>query len=154
MSKLDVAMLIARNDSSDRAIHKAAYRLARDAFLTGDINGKSEMLSIASGRSAAECQYLIERKLERMNAELYRRTQRVSSVYEDAYTVVPESAQEIAEHLCSTAGKFLLNLPTGYGKTSEIIEPMVRESLACGEKSWSSATAARSTQISATASRA
>lgn len=134
MSKLDVAMLIARNDSSDRAIHKAAYELARDAFLTGDINGKSEMLSIASGRSAAECQYLIERKLERMNAELYRRTQRVSSVYEDAYTVVPESAQEIAEHLCSTAGKFLLNLPTGYGKTSEIIEPMVRESLACGEK--------------------
>lgn len=134
MSKLDVAMLIARNDSSDRAMHKAAYELARDAFLTGDISGKSEMLAIASGRSAAECQYLIERKLERMNAELYRRTQRVSSVYEDAYTIVPESAQEIAEHVCSTSGKFLLNLPTGYGKTSEIIEPLVREALACGEK--------------------
>lgn len=134
MSKLDVAMLIARNDSSDRAMHKAAYELARDAFLTGDISGKSEMLAIASGRSAAECQYMIERKLERMNAELYRRTQRVSSVYEDAYTVVPESAQEIAQHVCSTSGKFLLNLPTGYGKTSEIIEPLVRESLACGEK--------------------
>lgn len=134
MSKLDVAMLIARNDSSDRAMHKAAYELARDAFLTGDIIGKSEMLAIASGRSAAECQYLIERKLERMNAELYRRTQRVSSIYEDAYTVVPESPAEIAEHICSTAGKFLLNLPTGYGKTSEIIEPLVREALACGEK--------------------
>ncbi len=134
MSKLDVAMLIARNDHSDRAMHKAAYELARDVFLTGDIAGKSEMLAIASGRSAVECQYLIERKLERMNAELYRRTQRVSSIYEDAYTVVPESAQEIAEHVCSTSGKFLLNLPTGYGKTSEIIEPLVRESIACGEK--------------------
>lgn len=134
MSKMDVAMLIVRNDISDRAMHKAAYDLARDAFLTGDISGKSEMLAIASGRSADECQYLIERKLERMNAELYRRTQRVSSIYQDAYTVVPESAQEIAEHICSTAGKFLLNLPTGYGKTSEIIEPLVREALACGEK--------------------
>lgn len=134
MSKLDVAMLIARNDHSDRAMHKAAYELARDAFLTGDINGKSKMLAKASGRSAAECQYFIERKLERMSAELYRRTQRVSSIYEDAYTVVPESAQEIALHVCSTAGKFLLNLPTGYGKTSGIIEPLVREALACGEK--------------------
>lgn len=134
MSKLDVAMLIARNDHTDRAMHKAAYELARDAFLTGDISGKSEMLAIASGRSAAECQYLIELKLERMNAELYRRTQRVSSVYEDAYTVVPESPAEIAQHVCSTSGKFLLNLPTGYGKTSEIIEPLVRESMACGEK--------------------
>lgn len=134
MSKIDVAMLIARNDQTDRAMHKAAYELARDAFLTGDISGKSEMLAIASGRSAAECQYLIELKLERMNAELYRRTQRLSSVYEDAYTVVPESAQEIAEQICSTSGKFLLNLPTGYGKTSEIIEPLVREALACGEK--------------------
>ncbi|WPC03507.1 replication protein RepA [Pseudomonas benzenivorans] len=134
MSKIDVAIMIASNDHTDRAMHKAAYELARDAFLTGDIVGKSEMLALASGRSPAECQYLIERKLERMNAELYRRTQRVSSIYEDAYTVVPESAQEIAQHICSTAGKFLLNLPTGYGKTSEIIEPLVREALSCGEK--------------------
>ncbi len=134
MSKIDVAMLIARNDHTDRAMHKAAYELARDAFLTGDINGKSEMLALASGRSPAECMYMIERKLERMKAELHRRTQRVSSIYEDAYTVVPESAQEISEHICSTTGKFLLNLPTGYGKTSEIIEPLVREALACGEK--------------------
>lgn len=134
MSKLDVAMLIARNDYSDRAMHKASYELARDAFLTGDISGKSEMLAIASGRSAAECQYLIELKLERMNAELYRRTQRVSSVYEDVYAITPESPAEVAQHICSTAGKFLLNLPTGYGKTSEIIEPLVREALACGEK--------------------
>lgn len=128
MSKLDVAILIARNDSSERAMHKAAYELARDAFLTGDISGKSKMLAKASGRSAAECQYLIERKLERMNSELYRRTQRVSSVYEDVYTVAPESPADIFEDI-KNGGKFLLNLPTGYGKTSEVIEPLVRDAI-------------------------
>lgn len=75
MRKLDIAMLIARNDSSEKALHRAAYELARDIFLTGDIDGKSEMLALASGTNKAECMYIIERKLEKMSSELYRRTQ-------------------------------------------------------------------------------
>lgn len=134
MRKLDIAMLIARNDSSKEALHRAAYELARDAFLTGDIAGKSEMLALASSESPAYCRYLIERKLEKMSAELHRRTQHMSSIYADMYAQAPESPAVIKEEICTHGGKYLLNLPTAYGKTSEIIDPVVRESIEIGLK--------------------
>lgn len=134
MRKLDIAMLIARNDSSKEALHRAAYELARDAFLTGDIAGKSEMLSMASSESPAYCQYLIERKLEKMSAELHRRTQHMSSIYADMYAQAPESPSAIKEEICTHGGKYLLNLPTAYGKTSEVLDPVVRDSIAIGLK--------------------
>lgn len=134
MRKLDIAMLIARNDDSKEALHRAAYELARDIFLTGDIEGKSEMLALASGASNAECMYIIERKLEKMSAELYRRTQHMSSIYADIYAQAPESPHAIKEEICTHGGKYLLNLPTAYGKTSEIIDPVVRESIEIGLK--------------------
>lgn len=134
MRKLDIAMLIARNDSSEKALHRAAYELARDIFLTGDIDGKSEMLALASGTNKAECMYIIERKLEKMSSELYRRTQHMSPIYADMYAQVPESPQAIKEEICTYGGKYLLNLPTAYGKTSEVLDPVVRESISSGMK--------------------
>jgi hypothetical protein len=134
MRKLDIAMLIARNDSSNEALSRAAYELARDVFLTGDISGKSEMLAMASSESPAYCQYLIERKLEKMSAELHRRTQHMSSIYADMYAQAPESPYAIKEEICTHGGKYLLNLPTAYGKTSEVLDPVVRESISSGMK--------------------
>lgn len=134
MRKLDIAMLIARNDSSEKALHRAAYELARDIFLTGDIDGKSEMLALASGTNKAECMYIIERKLEKLSAELHRRTQHMSSIYADMYSQSPESPQAIKEEICTHGGKYLLNLPTAYGKTSEVLDPVVRESIEIGLK--------------------
>jgi len=128
LRKLDIAMLIARNDDSKEALHRAAYELARDAFLTGDIGGKSEMLALASNEPSAYCRYLIERRLEKMSAELDRRTQRMSSGYADAYAKSPESPSEAFEDI-KNGGKFLLNLPTAYGKTSQVIEPVVRDAI-------------------------
>ncbi|MDH0145183.1 replication protein RepA [Stutzerimonas stutzeri] len=134
LRKLDIAMLIASNDSSDNAIHRAAYEVARDVYISGDIAGKALMLAIASGRSEAECHYLIARKLEKMQGEIVRRTERLSCSYKGMYEETPASAQEIFEEIITRPGKTLVQAPTGYGKTSEIIDPLIRASLADGLK--------------------
>lgn len=134
LRKLDIAMLIARNDDSDSAMHRAAYEVARDVFISGDIAGKALMLAIASGRSEAECHYLIARKLEKMQSEIGRRTDRLSTLYTSYFAETPVSAQEIFEEIITHPGKTLVQAPTGYGKTSEIIDPLIRSSLADGLK--------------------
>lgn len=134
MRKLDVAMLIARNDGSNAAVHRAALEVARDVYLTGDLDGKAALLAHASNETFSYCKYLIERKLEKISEELLRRTQRTSQIYNDVFAEVPASPQDVFYEICAHSGKYLLGLPTGYGKTSEIIEPLVREALTCGEK--------------------
>lgn len=135
ISKLQIAMLIAKNDSSYDAFHRASYELARDAFLTGKLESKALALAEATGRSAAECTYAIERKLERIQDELSARTNTPADWYEEHFAITPaETNAQISEEIAVHGGKYLLKLPTGYGKTKEILEPVVRRCIKQGQK--------------------
>ncbi|MFP3467891.1 hypothetical protein, partial [Leifsonia sp. SIMBA_070] len=70
LSKVELAVLIASNDSSDEAFDRAAYEISRDAFTSGGIDEKAKALADASGRSHEACLKLINAKLSRKNAEL------------------------------------------------------------------------------------
>jgi len=127
MRKLDLALLIAQKDGSQQALHRAAYELAREAYTTGDIESGAELLALHANASVDECRYLIGDKLERMNSELKRRTKRLSVDYSEIYAEKPESPESIVEAIKAEDGKYLLNLPTAYGKTSKIIEPIIQD---------------------------
>lgn len=129
LSKVELAVLIASNDHSDEAFDRAAYEISRDAFTSGDIDGKAQALANASGRSLDACLKLINAKLSRKNSELISHLKALRDEGQ-----APRDAAEVRDYILSTEGATLLALPTGYGKTSEIIEPVLAHEMARGKK--------------------
>lgn len=129
MPKVDLALLIAKNDCSDEALDRAAFEIARDAFVSGALDTKAAALAEASGRNVDVCKKLISRKLLKMTDEMNARSNPL-----DATSEVPESAESIRDVILSQGGKYLLNLPTAYGKTSKILEPVIKSYLDAGKK--------------------
>lgn len=129
LSKIELAVLIASNDSSDEAFDRAAYEISRDAFTSGGIDEKAKALASASGRSHEACLKLINAKLSRKTSEL---VSHLKALKDEGHA--PRDAAEVLDHILSTDGATLLALPTGYGKTSEIIEPALAHEMARGKK--------------------
>lgn len=129
MAKLDVALLIAKNDSSDDAFDRAAYELAQDAFVTGKLEERAEALAAATGRAPEACYTMIMRKLISMTEKMNSCTSRLI-----AHGETPESPEAIKNEILKTGGRFMLCLPTAYGKTSLILEPVMRSYIAQGKK--------------------
>lgn len=129
LPKVELAVLIASNDNSDEAFDRAAYEISRDAFTSGDIDSKAQALADASGRSLDVCLKLINAKLSRKNSELISHLKALKDEGQ-----APRDATEVLDHILSTDGATLLALPTGYGKTSEIIEPVLAHEMARGKK--------------------
>lgn len=129
LPKIELAVLIASNDSSDEAFDRAAYEISRDAFTSGGIEEKAKALADASGRSHDACLKLINAKLSRKNAELISHLKALKDEGQ-----APRDAAEVREHILSTEGATLLALPTAYGKTSQIIEPVLAHEMARGKK--------------------
>ncbi len=129
MNKLDIALLITKNDSSDEAFDRAAYELAQDAFVTGKLEERAEALAAATGRATEACYTMIMRKLISMTEKMNACTSRLLAAGER-----PESPEAIKKEILKTGGRFMLCLPTAYGKTSIILEPVMREYIAQGKK--------------------
>lgn len=129
MSKIDVALLIAQNDSSDDAFDRAAFEVARDAFVRGKLEDKASALALATGREAGACYSHIFRKLIAMQERMSMHTNSMT-----AFGEAPESPEAILEAILASGGKTLLSLPTAYGKTSKIIEPVLKHYLDAGKK--------------------
>lgn len=129
LSKVKLAVLIASNDSSDEAFDRAAYEIAREAFTSGDNKGKAKALADASGRSPETCLKLIEAKLSRKQAELVSHLK----ILTDAGPA-PRKNAKICAYILDNDGATLLALPTGYGKTRKIIEPVLKKEMARGKK--------------------
>ena len=129
LSKVELAVLIAPNDNSDEAFDRTAFEIARDAFTAGDLNGKAQALAGASGRTQEACLKLINAKLSRKKAELVSHLKSLKDIGQ-----APLDAGEVRDYILSTAGAALLALPTAYGKTSKIIEPVLSEEMARGSK--------------------
>ncbi|WP_372029856.1 replication protein RepA [Pseudomonas kurunegalensis] len=129
LSKVELAVLIASNDSSEEAFDRAAYEISRDAFTSGGIEEKAKALADASGRSHEACLKLINAKLSRKSAELISHLKALKDEGQ-----APRDAAEVLDHILSTEGATLLALPTGYGKTSQIIEPVLAAEMKEGKK--------------------
>jgi len=134
MSKLDIALLIASADKTAHGISRAAYELARDAYITGNVEGKAEALATATSTSKEECLALIEEKLNRVRAKLKKHMYSLPMLYEDLWSETDHSAEEILKLIIARPGRYLAKAPTGFGKTSLIIEPLIRDSFAKGLK--------------------
>jgi hypothetical protein len=129
MSKIAVALLIAQNDSSDDAFDRAAFEVARDAFVSGKLEHKANTLALATRREPDACYNLILRKLITMTERMDAHTNRLLVTGE-----APVSPEAVLEAILANGGKTLLSLPTAYGKTSKIITPVLQHYLDAGKK--------------------
>lgn len=129
MSKIEVAMMIASTDNSDEAFDQAAYELATDAFVTGKLEERAQELSNATGRHSTVCMLQIYEKLNRLDETMRSKTRKLM-----AAGITPESADQVRDEIIASGGKYLLSLPTAYGKTSKICEPVIKHYLAEGKK--------------------
>lgn len=129
LTKAELAVLIASNDSSDQAFDRAAFEISRDAFTSGGIEEKAQALADASGRSQEACLKLIRSKLSRKNAELVSHLKALKDEGQ-----APRDAAEVRDHILASEEATLLALPTAYGKTSKIIEPVLGAEMAAGKK--------------------
>lgn len=129
LPKIELAVLIASNDSSDEAFDRAAYEISRDAFTSGGIEEKAKALADASGRSHEACLKLINAKLSRKSAELISHLKALRDEGQ-----APRDAAEVRDYILGSEGATLLALPTAYGKTSQIIEPVLAAEMEAGKK--------------------
>lgn len=129
LTKVELAALIVKNDKTEEAFGRAAYELARDVFTSGGINSKAQALADASGRSLDSCAKLIAAKLSRKNEELVLHLNVLKKK-----GIKPASTAEVFDRIISRDGATLLALPTAYGKTSKIINPVLAHEMAKGSK--------------------
>jgi hypothetical protein len=129
MSKLSIALLIATNDGSEKAFDSAAFEIARDAFVSGKLEEKANVLATATGRAPEACFNLIQCKLAQMNEQMNAKTNLLTAPGETA-----ESPEAITAIILKDGGRFAISLPTGDGKTSKINNPVIQHYLDVGKK--------------------
>lgn len=129
MSKLALALVIVKADSSDKAFDRAAFEIARDTFISGRIEEKAQTLAQATGRSKATCLDLIRKKL----AVLTDKMNSTTNALTDA-GIAPESTEAIRKTILANGGKYLISIPTGEGKSTLINEPVLKQYMAEGKK--------------------
>lgn len=129
MSKLAIALMIVKADSSDKAFDAAAFEIARDVFVSGKTQEKTQALAEATGRTQAACESMINSKLEFLTARMNSKTNTLADA-----GIASESPEAIRDTILADGGKYLISLPTGDGKSSRINHPVIEHYLAAGKK--------------------
>lgn len=129
MSKIAIALMIVKADSSDKAFDAAAFEIARDVFVSGRTEEKARALAEATGRTQAACESMINNKLEFLTARMNSKTNALTDP-----GISRQTPEEIRDIILSEGGKYLISLPTGEGKSTIINEPVLRHYLDTGKK--------------------
>ncbi|MFK3941971.1 DEAD/DEAH box helicase [Pseudomonas monteilii] len=129
MSKIAIALMIVKADSSDKAFDAAAFEIARDVFVSGRTEEKARALAEATGRTQAACESMINNKLEFLTARMKSKTNALTDT--GISTKTPEA---IRDTILADGGKYLISLPTGEGKSTIINEPVIQHYLDTGRK--------------------
>jgi len=129
MSKIVIALMIVKADSSDKAFDTAAFEIARDVFVSGKTQEKAQALAEATGRTQAACESMINSKLEFLTSRMNSKTNAL-----DAPGISTETPEAIRDVILSEGGKYLISLPTGEGKSTIINEPVIQHYLDNGRK--------------------
>lgn len=129
MSKIAIALMIVKADSSDGAFDTAAFEIARDVFVSGKTQEKAQALAEATGRTQESCVTAINGKLEFLTARMNSKTNALTDT--GISTETPEAIRDI---ILADGGKYLISLPTGEGKSTIINEPVIQRYLETGRK--------------------
>lgn len=129
MSKIAIALIIVKADSSDKAFDTAAFEIARDVFVSGKTQEKAQALAEATGRTQESCVTAINGKLEFLTARMNSKTNALTDT--GISTETPEAIRDI---ILADGGKYLISLPTGEGKSTIINEPVIQHYLDTGRK--------------------
>lgn len=129
MSKIAIALMIVKADSSDKAFDAAAFEIARDVFVSGKTQEKAQALAEATGRAQEACVSAINSKLEFLISRMNSKTNAL-----EAPGISTETPETIRDIILSEGGKYLISLPTGEGKSTIINEPVMQHYLDTGRK--------------------
>lgn len=129
MSKIAVALMIVKADSSDKAFDAAAFEIARDVFVSGKTQEKAQALAEATGRTQDACTSAINSKLEFLTGRMNSKTNPLT----DAGVNI-ESMEAIRDEFLLSGGKFLVCAGTGEGKSSKINQPVIQRYIDTGRK--------------------
>ncbi|WP_244970266.1 DEAD/DEAH box helicase family protein [Pseudomonas lactis] len=121
MSKIAIALVIVKADSSDKAFDAAAFEIARDVFVSGKTEEKAKALAEATGRTEESCVAAINSKLEFLTARMNSKTNPLTDT-----GVLPVSMEAIRDEFLATGGKLLVCAGTGEGKSSKINQPVIQ----------------------------
>lgn len=129
MSKIAIALMIVKADSSDKAFDAAAFEIARDVFVSGKTEQKARALAEAAGRTQDACTSAINSKLEFLTARMNSKTNPLNDT-----GVLPVSMEAIRDEFIKDGGKVLVCAGTGEGKSSKINQPVIQHYLDTGRK--------------------
>ncbi|WP_339101267.1 DEAD/DEAH box helicase family protein [Pseudomonas atacamensis] len=129
MSKIAIALMIVKADSSDKAFDTAAFEIARDVFVSGRTTEKAQALAEATGRTQEACVSAIDSKLEFLTSRMNSKTNALTD-----NGISSQTPEEIRDIILSEGGKYLVSLPTGEGKSTIINEPVIQHYLDTGRK--------------------
>ena len=129
MSKIAIALVIVKADSSDKAFDTAAFEIARDVFVSGKTQEKAQALAEATGRTQEACVSAINSKLEFLTARMNSKTNPLT----DAGLNI-ESMEAIRDEFIKDGGKVLVCAGTGEGKSSKINQPVIQHYIDTGRK--------------------
>ena len=129
MSKIAIALMIVKADSSDKAFDAAAFEIARDVFVSGKTEQKARALAEAAGRTQEACVTTINGKLEFLTARMNSKTNPLNDT-----GVLPVSMEAIRDEFIKDGGKVLVCAGTGEGKSSKINQPVIQHYIDTGRK--------------------
>lgn len=130
MTRSAVALMLLKREPSSDTLNKAAYELARDMYISGGIASAAAKLSNAADKPVDECKAVIAAKLVRVHACSESRNDKHD------YPIVfkPKSPEFLRSVLLRINRRALIKCPTGYGKSSLVINRCIEDSLAQGKK--------------------
>ncbi len=116
---------------SDKALDKAALELVRESNGDLDISKTVEVLQATSGFDAQICAEALARNINKVEADYIAR----SDDYKYWIKSEPESPEALcAEILADKPRDRLLQLPTGWGKTSKVLQKVIESYLSANKK--------------------
>lgn len=116
---------------TEKSLEKAALELVRESYGRVDVKKSVEVLQSASDFSAQKCAEALARNISKVEADYSARTDDFKYLFKSE----PASPEALcAEILGDKPRKRLLQLPTGWGKTSRVLQPVIEKYLNDGKK--------------------
>jgi hypothetical protein len=132
LPRSDISLMVLRKDKSQHAFETAAYELAREIQAFGSLGDASRKLAEASGEDLFSCAAAIASK-DKIVAKWFDK-------YSDNYThehVTTDAPLVYMQYSVTKARqgfRAMLKLPTGFGKTSKLLNPAIQSYLDAGKK--------------------
>ncbi|MCO7057143.1 DEAD/DEAH box helicase family protein [Pseudomonas juntendi] len=131
VKRSDVFLRVLTRARTEKALDKAALELVRESYGKVNIPRSVELLQAASDFDAQVCTEALAKSIGKVEADYAVR----SDDFKYRFKYDPESPEALcAEILRDKPRRRLLQLPTGWGKTSRVLQPVIEKYLVDGKK--------------------